>query len=292
MQPYMRSHTWSPRPGINPALYAVGDLRIPLRGRASHTRRDCWVLDYSFIAGTYYRLSARGPWPPRLAGEGHLYAPRTTFWSKSDPSFHLVSQSRYVMFGDNHALELESLFRNGERYGCFFDPQGLLGRRLRVLVGIGVKYCEAGFRQAQAALWRLIDLLFRQSLAAPDGTRTIVPGNISSADMDFVARVDRYLRDHMTAHLTRSNIARSLGVSVSTLAHRYRNLTGISPIQRLLCIRIEAAKTLLRHGQPLKTIAAATGCGDPVYLSKLFKSIVGQTPQQYLNAARGKAPDD
>lgn len=282
MNPFMRSHTWNGHPLVSPAVQTVGELRVPLKGRPNKSRRPFWVLDYSFVSGTYYRLTPRGAWHPRMAGEAHLYAPNVSFWSKSDPSFHRVSQSLYVVFSADGDIGLQALFNPGEHYARFLDPRGTLGKRMRLLVETGIHHGEQGFWQAQSVLWRVFDLLSRHSLPSPDGSRTIALGSTDTDGWDFISRVDRYLRTHMTEPLTRNKIARVMGVSVSTLSHRYRNLTGMSPIQRLLCLRIEATKTLLRNGQPLKTAAVATGCYDASYLSKLFKSIVGMTPRQYM----------
>jgi AraC-like DNA-binding protein len=72
-------------------------------------------------------------------------------------------------------------------------------------------------------------------------------------------------------------------VSESSLNHRFKNDTGISPIARLIEIRMEFAKSLLLKGEKLTTIADMTGFHDEYHLSKTFKKQIGLSPRAFKN---------
>jgi AraC-like DNA-binding protein len=70
-------------------------------------------------------------------------------------------------------------------------------------------------------------------------------------------------------------------VSESTLNHKFKAETGVSPITRLNELRIDYAKGLLLKGKVLKNIAAEAGFYDQYYFSKMFKQITGTSPGKY-----------
>jgi AraC-like DNA-binding protein len=70
-------------------------------------------------------------------------------------------------------------------------------------------------------------------------------------------------------------------VSESSLNHRFKEETGISPIARLIEIRLEFAKSLLLKGEKLVNIADMTGFYDEYHLSKAFKKKFGISPKTF-----------
>ena len=61
-------------------------------------------------------------------------------------------------------------------------------------------------------------------------------------------------------------------------------------MSRLTKLRINRARGMILKGQPLKTVAAATGFSDAFHLSKTFKSIEGLSPRAWLRLLDGGAP--
>jgi AraC-like DNA-binding protein len=99
----------------------------------------------------------------------------------------------------------------------------------------------------------------------------------------FADEVEIYLRKNIAKNIKNSDIARYMKVSESSLNHRFKNDTGISPIARLIEIRMEFAKSLLLKGEKLTTIADMTGFHDEYHLSKTFKKQIGLSPRAFKN---------
>jgi len=66
------------------------------------------------------------------------------------------------------------------------------------------------------------------------------------------------------------------------LARRFKQLTGHTPIQHFIHLKMQHACRLLdTTHEPVKRIAAQVGYDDPHYFSRLFKRVLGVAPQQY-----------
>ena len=108
--------------------------------------------------------------------------------------------------------------------------------------------------------------------------RAPVPATLS-------AQVDAILRSRYEEPLTLAKLAKAAGVSRSTLTHRYRAETGMTPFARLHGWRLEAARGLLLKGLRMKEIALRTGFYDEYHLSKAFKRRYGVCPRLYARPA-------
>ncbi|MFI1869780.1 helix-turn-helix domain-containing protein [Streptomyces jumonjinensis] len=90
--------------------------------------------------------------------------------------------------------------------------------------------------------------------------------------------------------LTLADIAAHAGISVSSLNRRFLARTGAGPLQHLLRVRLERARTLLGEGEePVERIAERTGFRSPVQLRRHFGRLTGTTPRAYRAARRANA---
>ncbi|WP_306204339.1 AraC family transcriptional regulator [Actinoplanes sp. RD1] len=81
---------------------------------------------------------------------------------------------------------------------------------------------------------------------------------------------------------TVAELARTARVSRSTLAGRFKDLVGTSPLDYLTGWRIElAAQRLTGTDDTLSTIARAVGYGSESALSTAFKRVTGRSPRDY-----------
>lgn len=125
----------------------------------------------------------------------------------------------------------------------------------------------------------LVDLL---CLALEDDQRALGSG-MSSVRLGHLARVERYVRKHLTNHaMTVEDIAVANGIS-SRYLHKLFKESDTTVGQWIRELRLEATLVDLqdpRHGETVAEIAYRWGFGDQAQFSRHFKSHFGRTPRE------------
>ncbi|MEV0585357.1 AraC family transcriptional regulator [Nonomuraea sp. NPDC050310] len=97
---------------------------------------------------------------------------------------------------------------------------------------------------------------------------------------DDLRRVLQYIDQELHHQLTIGELASVAGCGVATLARRFREHLGTSPMGWVAGRRIAQAQELLRTtGLTVGQVARRCGVADPYYFSRLFRRHVGQSPQ-------------
>lgn len=105
---------------------------------------------------------------------------------------------------------------------------------------------------------------------------------------DLVRAVKVYLRENYRQPYSLERLAASFGCKAAYLLRLYNRMTGSTPTQELIRLRIEKAKRLLA-GHPeleVKQVSAAVGYEDPLYFSRLFKRETGRNPTAFRDSLR------
>ncbi len=76
-------------------------------------------------------------------------------------------------------------------------------------------------------------------------------------------------------------LAREVGMSVRTLARRFRRSTGNSPGEYIQRVKVEAAKRALESGERVSAVAGVVGYTDAAAFRRLFARVTGLTPADY-----------
>ena len=73
-----------------------------------------------------------------------------------------------------------------------------------------------------------------------------------------------------------------------TFSRRFKQATGMAPIEYVHTLRLEEAKQLLESGdEPVEAVALEVGYEDAAFFGRLFRRKVGVTPTQYRKRFRG-----
>jgi AraC-like DNA-binding protein len=246
-----------------------------------------WVLDYAFVNCGACRVGRRkNAWFERPPGSMHLYSPKTQYWEDGS-SVRPPLLSSYIAFCGGEELDLAKHVNNGDGFGRFIDKTGRAG-------GLFVEAASEAARGGEKSYWRvmskfygIIDLIHSATGNGDGSERNIAnpdDENIRSREMTFVEEVRKYLQEHVDQNVSIPDLAEHLNASGSTISHKYRELTGESPMKTLTTFRINSVKSLLAKGESIKVIAAQTGFCDEFHLSKVFKKATGSSPSAYLKS--------
>jgi AraC-like DNA-binding protein len=97
-----------------------------------------------------------------------------------------------------------------------------------------------------------------------------------------VGRVRHNLETRYMENPTLDELAQIAGLSPYHLVRVFRAETGLPPHAYLTQVRIPRAKAHLQAGEPIVSVAAATGFSDQSHFTRRFKRIVGVTPGQFV----------
>jgi AraC-like DNA-binding protein len=151
---------------------------------------------------------------------------------------------------------------------CFDDSQQTFRALFQTIVR------ETGVRDSYsvelaAAAMRQLDLLFRRARQQ----------ETSSDAEQLVREAEILMAQRFAGACAVQEIARTLGVSPSSLREKFARLRGQSPHAYLQQIRVNHALTLLRSSnQTLEAIAAQSGFDSASHLSRTIKSATGHSP--------------
>lgn len=102
-----------------------------------------------------------------------------------------------------------------------------------------------------------------------------------------------YMRENLHRRLDLAQLAAFCNLSKFHFVNRYRALTGRTPVQHFLHLKIEYACQLLdSSGHSVAQVAEALGYDDSYYFSRLFSKVMGLSPSAYrarLGEGRGGA---
>ncbi len=103
-------------------------------------------------------------------------------------------------------------------------------------------------------------------------------------DKPATVQIER-VRDYLEAHalrLVRSDELETVsGLDRYTLSRHFRALYATSPHRFLLMRRLKYARDMIKAGEPLAEVAAATGFADQSHLNRQFKKAFGITPGRW-----------
>jgi transcriptional regulator GlxA family with amidase domain len=97
-----------------------------------------------------------------------------------------------------------------------------------------------------------------------------------------IARCQTWIADHFREPSPVGAMVRLSGVAERSFKRRFRTATGMSPLEYVHMLRLEAAKELLeRDDRPAETVAFDVGYEDAAFFRRLFRRHVHLTPSQY-----------
>jgi AraC-like DNA-binding protein len=107
----------------------------------------------------------------------------------------------------------------------------------------------------------------------------LIKGRGTRIDLD---QIQQLMHLRIDRELNLEDLARAASLSKFHFIRKFKQLTGHAPIQHFIHLKMQHACQLLDTTQePVKRIANRVGYEDPHYFSRLFKRVIGVSPQQY-----------
>lgn len=91
------------------------------------------------------------------------------------------------------------------------------------------------------------------------------------------------LKKNIYDRITLEDIQHSLFYSKTFLNNTFKKNTGTSIMHYYRTLKIEEAKTLLKQGEAVNSVAYKLSFDCPNYFSKVFRGVTGLTPSQFKN---------
>ena len=106
----------------------------------------------------------------------------------------------------------------------------------------------------------------------------------------LVAAAKKYLSQHLHEQVPMSNLVRHMGFSRSYLFAIFKSVTGMTPNDYYLRLRVDVAQQMLvGSSHTITTIAMDTGFSSSQYFSSVFRKYTGQTPMEYRQKSQPRA---
>lgn len=161
-------------------------------------------------------------------------------------------------------------------------------------------YTSGGATNSFHLMMRLVEIYCGRSMAVRtaklfsidmDRTQQTYFGTFSPTENhgdDLVKQVQQGIKEHFREVNTIEEIITSIPSSRRNLVRRFKQATGITPIEYLQKTRVEAAKQLLVHSrQSILEIMLESGYNDFKSFRLIFKKNVGMTPTAYRKKFNG-----
>jgi transcriptional regulator GlxA family with amidase domain len=101
-------------------------------------------------------------------------------------------------------------------------------------------------------------------------------------DDAVIARCQTWIAEHYPESAPVAAMVRLSGLPERSFKRRFRQATGMSPLEYVHTLRLEEAKQMLESGEaPVEAIANEVGYEDAGFFSRLFRRSVSLTPAQY-----------
>ena len=95
-------------------------------------------------------------------------------------------------------------------------------------------------------------------------------------------KVEELMHLHLCGSLNLQAVANDANLSKYHFTRKFKQLTGHSPIQHFIHLKMQLACQLLDStANSVKQVAVETGYKDAYYFSRLFKQVIGISPSEY-----------
>lgn len=179
------------------------------------------------------------------------------------------------------------------------------GDRRQSQSGIGIAQVDPNLLDPVARLVRLIeapgDVAFLSGLLQREILYRVLTGPRGKTLRQIVrlgsqghriAKAASWIRDHFREHFHVEQLAKMIGMGVSTLHRHFQDLTGMSPLQYQKHLRLhEARRLMLLKDSDVTSTALNVGYESPTQFVREYRRLFGQPPMKNIKSIRLEGGD-
>jgi AraC family transcriptional regulator len=136
-----------------------------------------------------------------------------------------------------------------------------------------------------AMAWEELGVQLAVRAVQVDAGRAASQSPVSAAALARVTRAVRYLDEHVGDALSLTGLAKEAGLSPFHFLRTFEDLTGATPHQYLMRLRLRrAAARLLAEPAKVLDVALDSGFGDVSNFNRAFRAEFGVSPRAYRRA--------
>lgn len=123
-------------------------------------------------------------------------------------------------------------------------------------------------------------LLLRHGMEHSDSSSCILTG----LGDERLARAITAIHEQPDKNWTLETLAQMATMSRARFAHNFRESVGVTPLDYLTDWRMSVARTLMRNGESVASVARQVGYKNSTAFSRAFSRKAGQSPRDWLNS--------
>ena len=149
------------------------------------------------------------------------------------------------------------------------DYQWLFGQIIQEM-----QLCRPRFEELISLLLRNIFILISRNLIKANRADNSLENEVELAM--------HYFRENYRSEINVEDYALLRGMSASNFYRVFKQISGSTPLQYILKLRLSNAQNLLENSNlSIAEIASAVGYENPLYFSRLFNKHIGVSPSEY-----------
>lgn len=149
------------------------------------------------------------------------------------------------------------------------DYQWLFGQIIQEM-----QLCRPRFEELISLLLRNIFILISRNIISEKGF-----SNSSEKEIEYAMH---YFRNNYNTDINVEEYALSRGMSASSFFQNFKQITGLSPLQFIVRLRLSNAQNLLENSNlTIAEISNDVGYENPLYFSRIFHKHIGVSPSEY-----------
>lgn len=221
-------------------------------------------MEMSFCVRGAVEVTLSGVKHTVSAGQGIVIPPHAVH------SYQTGGESEYYTFLFSRSLlpDFSGMFSQHVPARYVFSVDGALLRHL-----LDFYASERTLLGGKSLLYRAAEAFVRDNPFTPGG----------SGDDELTVQIVTFIQDNFCENLSLQDIADRFNYSYFHISKRIRQVFGVPFSELLAQYRVAAAKSMLDGGKcSISEAAFSSGFGSIRTFNRIFRSLTGETPSQYL----------